>query len=398
MNVLTYFFDFFQSWFSWRRLLPPLLVLIIGALLAGAIQWRQSISQTTTIPLEPLPVAVVHATRVPYYTITRTFTGRLVPRRSSQVGFELSGRVAHLAVDDGNRIKAGQLLARLDTEQLVIQKTQLQAQLQEVTARLGLAQVRLKRQRRLQASGHASQDNIDEIRFEKEALDAQLDGIKSNLESVQTDLKDANLRAPFDAVVVQRLVDEGSVVDTGAPVFRLHETDHTEARIGIPIDYTQQLKIGDRHHVQLGRTSVMATLTALIPDMSTTTRTVTAVFAVDQDNPIANTLVQLKLHDKIHTAGFWLPTTALSEGRRGLWTVYVVDQNISSFATRHQQQVVRKSVEVLHTETDRVFVRGTLVPNDPVVATGTQRLVPGQLVHMIKHRQRSTQQPVALAD
>lgn len=85
-------------------------------------------------------------------------------------------------------------MARLDTEQLQIQKTQLQAELQEVAARLGLAQVRLKRQRRLQASGHASQDNINEIRFEKEALDAQLDGIKSNLESVQIDLKDANLR------------------------------------------------------------------------------------------------------------------------------------------------------------------------------------------------------------
>lgn len=182
--------------------------------------------------------------------------------------------------------------------------------------------------------------------------------------------KDANLRAPFEAVVVQRLMDEGSVVDTGAPIFRLHETGHTEARIGIPIDYAQQLKIGDRHDVQLDRTSVMAPLTALIPNMSTTTRTVTAVFAMDQDNPIANTLVQLKLHDKIHTAGFWLPTTALSEERRGLWTVYVVDQNTLSSATCHQQQVVRKSVEVLHAETDRVFVQGTLVPNDPVVATG----------------------------
>lgn len=398
MNFSTYRLNLFQDWFNKPHLWVPLLVLISGALLAGAIQWRQKISQTTTTPPDPLPVAVVHATQEPYYTITRTFTGRLVPRRTSQVGFELNGRVAHLAVDDGKRIEEGQLLARLDTEQLVIQKTQLQAQLQEVKARLGLAQVRLKRQRRLQTSGHASQDAIDEIRFEVAALNAQQDVIKANLRSVQTDLKDAILRAPFDAVVVQRLVDEGSVVDTGAPIFRLHETGHPEARIGIPIDYAQRLKIGDQHQLQLGQTPVTATLTALIPDMNTTTRTVTAVFVVDQDNPIANSLVWLKLNDNIDAAGFWLPTTALSEGRRGLWTVYVVEKNRPSSATGHQQQVVRKSVEVLHTETDRVFVRGALIANDPVVATGTQRLAPGQLVQMIKHPRGAAEQPVALAD
>jgi RND family efflux transporter MFP subunit len=399
MRLLTSFLDLLQGWFNWRRLLPPLLILIIGTLLASAIQWRKATSQTT-VTAEPLPVTVVRATEIPHYTITRAFTGRLVPRRASEVGFELGGRIAHLAVDDGNRVKAGQLMAHLDTEQLVIQKAQLQAQLREVTARLELAQVRLKRQRRLQASGHASQDNIDEIRFEKAALDAQRDSIKANLQSVNTDLKDAVLRAPFDAVIVQRLVDEGNVVDTGAPIFRLHETGHPEARIGIPIDYAQQLQIGDQHDLQLGQSTVIGTVTALIPDVDTATRTITTVFTLDQDDgaAIANALVRLNLTDEIPQAGFWLPTTALSEGRRGLWTVYVVNQKTLSSTAVHQQQVLRKSVEVLHTETDRVFVQGTLLHNDPVVTTGTQRLAPGQLVQIIKRSQEAAEQPVALAD
>ena len=56
---------------------------------------------------------------------------------------------------------------------------------------------------------------------------------------------------------------------------------------------------------------------------------------------------------------------------RGSWTVYTVDD---------QSRIAREAIEVIYTERNRVFVRGTLEPGDRVVVSGLHRVVPGQAV------------------
>ena len=96
-----------------RKLMAPLVILLIAAALAVAMKYRHATSQTNAV-VEPLPVAVIKATEVPTYTVTRWFTGRIVPRRSSDVGFELNGRVARVLVDDGEQVQAGQVRIEAD--------------------------------------------------------------------------------------------------------------------------------------------------------------------------------------------------------------------------------------------------------------------------------------------
>ena len=62
---------------------------------------------------------------------------------------------------------------------------------------------------------------------------------------------------------------------------------------------------------------------------------------------------------------------ALTESDRGLWGVYVVND---------QSRVERRLVEIIHTESERAYVRGTLENDDRIVRTGVQRIVPGQQV------------------
>ena len=66
-------------------------------------------------------------------------------------------------------------------------------------------------------------------------------------------------------------------------------------------------------------------------------------------------------------------------GRRGLWSVYVVDRDSRSAAVG---TVARRDVEVLHTEGERGFIRGTIAAGEDVIRTGTHRVVSGQLVHV----------------
>ena len=82
-------------------------------------------------------------------------------------------------------------------------------------------------------------------------------------------------------------------------------------------------------------------------------------------------------------AGFWLPLTALTESSRGLWACFVVDalgDGRGGSAATHT--LARRELEVLHTDGNRVYVRGTLQDGEQVVSEGLQRLVPGQRVRL----------------
>jgi hypothetical protein len=80
--------------------------------------------------------------------------------------------------------------------------------------------------------------------------------------------------------------------------------------------------------------------------------------------------------------GFWIPATAIAGDHRGLWRCFVFephDRRVNEIDGA-RGAVGAHSVEVLHAETDRVFVRGTLVDSAWLVADGLQRLTPGQEV------------------
>ena len=125
---------------------------------------------------------------------------------------------------------------------------------------------------------------------------------------------------------------------------------------------------------------VPATVKTVLPELDVATRTRSVVLSLDQVGSVSvvpGQIARVTLRDRVPMAGFWLPTTALSRGNRGLWSALVVesDESGSSIAAR-------RDVEVLHTEGDRVLVRGTLDERDVVITSGVHRLAPGQPVEM----------------
>ena len=76
----------------------------------------------------------------------------------------------------------------------------------------------------------------------------------------------------------------------------------------------------------------------------------------------------MALEQREEVAGHWLPAGVLARGVRGLWSVFAVENG----------RIVRHHVELLHTEDDRVLVRGTLDETSRVVTGDLDRVVPGQ--------------------
>ena len=115
------------------------------------------------------------------------------------------------------------------------------------------------------------------------------------------------------------------------------------------------------------------------------TRTLDVILAVEagERDLRDGDLVDVAVPREIADTGFWLARTALTEGSRGLWSVYVA-RPLSSPEARavDLHQLERRQVEVLHAMEDRVYVRGALLEGEHVVSGGLQRLSPKQRVRI----------------
>ena len=106
------------------------------------------------------------------------------------------------------------------------------------------------------------------------------------------------------------------------------------------------------------------------------TRTVTAVFDLAPGQSVAaGQIARLTVRTPIGTDGFWVPTAALAEGRRGLWSVYVLAP-----ADSGTFQLEPRVVETVRVEAERIYVRGAVADGELLLASGLQRITPGQIV------------------
>jgi RND family efflux transporter MFP subunit len=326
-----------------------------------------------------LPVATISAIPEPGYAVQRQFVGRIEARRQSRVGFELGGLVTALLVDEGELVEPGQVIGRLDTARLEVQRKQLEGRRVELQANIGLARATRIRQQRLTNQGAVSRQRYDEARFDEEGQLGRLQQVDAQIASILLDVEKSELKAPFDAIVARRFADEGIVIAAGAAVFELLERTNPEVRIGLAGGAVDAIEIGQEHELMVRGRRVAATVRAVLPvrDRNTRSVAVTLTLQVPLNGIRPGDLARLEITRQVDASGFWLPLTALTESSRGLWAVYVANGSDGEIGV-----IERRELEILHQETDRVFVRGTLASDDRIVVAGIQRLVPGQSVRI----------------
>ncbi len=329
-------------------------------------------------PASASPVSVVTspATLVDGYRTTTRFTGRLEPARQTSLAFERGGLVVSVALDEGQSVRAGAVVSRLETSQLVASRRQSEARRRELEAQRNLAQLTLDRQSRLKGQGWSPEQRLDEAEATLAQLTAALDQVSAQIAAIDIDIAKSDLKAPFDGRIANRFIDEGAVVAPGTPILSLLETGRQQARLGLPPDVAAGLEIGATYTLRAGDRTMQARIAAKRPDLDTATRTMTVLFEIAEPAgaTVLGDLVTLDIGVQVDERGTWLPAAALKEGRRGLWTVLVVDRKADDAVVRPE------AVEVLHVDAERVFVRGTLRDGDRVLSQGTGRVVAGQRV------------------
>ena len=381
----------------------------------------------------PLTAIVQPVAMQDRYQVERQYVGTAEPARELAASFDLAGRIDLVAFDEGDRVAARDRIASLDTDRLRAQRDSVAAQRQAAEALLAelqagprieaiaaaraavtqreaeleLAQITTTRQTRLSDRGAASGQRADEAEFNAAALRAAVAAAKAQLEELETgtrpekiDAQQAQVRqleaelnridveltrsvllAPFDAVVTERLADEGTTVAAGQAVLRLIESGRWQVRVGVPADVAATLAIGDELPCRLRETDFAGRVVRIRPDRLDATRTVPVLLAVEppKDGSLfSGDLVRVRIDGEIAERGFWLPIGALVEGVRGLWACYVPRPLPTKAAATHELE--RVPLEMLTNDGERAYVRGPIRDGELVVTVGVHRLVPGQLV------------------
>ena len=287
------------------------------------------------------------------------------------------------------RLKKGRSeLEKLQTgtrsEQIEAQKArvrQVQSQLDELVTGTRREQIEAQKARVRQV-----QSQLDELiagtRSEQiEAQKAEVKRFEAQISEIDVVLRKSILYAPFTGTISVRHLDEGVVVNATQTVVRLVEDGERKVRVGVPPTQASRLKIGSLEKVKVAQKILSVQVLSILPEVDSMTRTQSVILALPQ--AIApGTIVKLELNQIETVTGYWLPTSALVWGERGLLACFALvspkksDLDLPPLT----YQTEKRMVEVLHTEGERSLVRGVLKPGELVVTTGTNQLAPGQLV------------------
>lgn len=161
-----------------------------------------------------------------------TLPGTVYAAQTAMIAASSGGRVDKVAVQAGDRVKAGQLLIEVDTAQARAGLAQAQAQLTQAETAWQQAQDDHKRFQSLLAEHAVTQREAEQVEHRYTAARAALDAARQGVAAARQQLSYARVSAPFAGIVTQRHVDAGDMVPPGTPLLGL-SGGHDEVRVQV---------------------------------------------------------------------------------------------------------------------------------------------------------------------
>ncbi|WP_394171976.1 efflux RND transporter periplasmic adaptor subunit [Thalassotalea litorea] len=324
-------------------------------------------SAVKALDKKPAVVQLAKVQPVPHQN-KYSFPATVSAVKTIELSFEVSGRLNQLDLVQGKKIKKGYLLASID-------RAPFERRVDEQQVRLDIAKKDLGRIKTMFDKGLASQSMYDNA-------ETQMELATIDLNNALQDLSYTQLRAPFDAQVSERLVDNNSYVQSGKPIARLQDL----SRIYFSFNVPERILSANANNELVSATATLLSKNAPSFDVEYVehrtqpepiTQTYQVVFAMEPVDkqvftPGARAKVEVTLENSQPISGLVLPLSAL-----------VGDKNKGFFVWRYQQQqksVEKVTVTVLKIIGKRVIVDSELTASDHIVRAGVNQLVEGQQV------------------
>lgn len=171
-------------------------------------------------------------------------TGSILATRQVQVAANASGVVTSVKVERGQKVRKGDVLAEVDTRLTRLSATAGDAQAQALKAQLSSAEQDCARNEKLFADGVLPRATYERAAAGCEATRRSLEAAEASADLARTNLANTSIRAPFDGVVSEKLIEVGAFVQNPSPVVMLVGEGGLRVRFSVPEAYAARVAEG----------------------------------------------------------------------------------------------------------------------------------------------------------
>ena len=337
------------------------------------------------------PAAEVETAVVARVYPSQSFTllnasGYVVAQRKAAVASKATGRLEWLGVEEGNRVRTNEIIARLENRDVLAASDQAVAGVSSAKAELADAKQNFTRMKELREKGYVAQSDLDTADTRQKRAEAALTGAEAALRSAQVAVEYTLIRAPFDAVVLTKNADVGDIVtplgaaaNAKAAVVTIADMASLQVEVDVSESNLARVKVGMPCEIQLdalpeGRFRGAVHMIVPTADRSKASVMVKVRFAERDPRVLPEMSARVAFLERDITAGEEAPRTAVNPAalvsRNGKQAVFVVKDD----------KAVETAVTIGDKIGDSIEVREGVTPGEKVVLNPPKKLKNGSAV------------------
>lgn len=360
----------------------------LGLALSGCNEKKEETAEVVR-PVKVVEIAQADTTR------KLDYSGSVKARTDMNLGFRVSGKIVERKVDIGEKVKPGDVLARIDSTDYVLAVRRSQADLDSAEKQLQTTELARNRAQTLFDKNVTSKSQLEQAELSYEQAVSTRDSAVSALAEAKNQVAYSDLTSDMNGIVTTINADVGQVVSSGTPVITVAVDGEKEVLIAVPEMDIAQFKVGKNVKARFWSDDALV-LDGKVREVAGSADTQSRTFAVRVSLP-NDPRVLLGMTATIEAQAdntqpyVSIPLSALAQ-RDGRQIVWLVDRNAGTVHSR--------AVKVADFADDGVRVADGLKTGDVVVAAGTQFMTENMKVKLpaASAQQASAETNAASAD
>ena len=322
--------------------------------------------------MPPRPVKVLEISETTNKE-TKTFTGIIQSSKQATLAFRVPGLIQEIQVEEGQKVKKGDVLGLLDPYDYELSVIMISAKLSEAEAANKIAKAAYQRIQKASLSNAVATIQLEKAESDLERSVAVIKALKQNLKQAENALNHTRLTAPFNGIVGKIHMDAYEQVTSGVPVIELHQPEKLEAVIDVPERLVSMFIKGQTgtlsYHGSDKKIQVTVCEISSVAHPASRTYSVTFEIPERENELIPGKPVTVNVPFDHPDDFVCIPYEALLQ-KGDMASVFIIED----------QKVVRRPVQISRFMDKNVCIRSDLKPEDALVVAGLHFLKNGQTV------------------
>lgn len=294
--------------------------------------------------------------------------GTLVAEDMVNVSSDMGGRLVRIYVKEGQYVKKGKLIAKVDLESFDKQSEELEKSLE-------LATTAYERQKRLWDQNIGSEMQYLQAKNNKERLE-------KSLESIAYQSSRANVYAPMSGYVEREYMQQGEIASPGMPIVQLLNSSKLKAVADLPERYLGKIKRGDQVTISIPtlEKEIAGSVSLLGRSIDPANRTFKTEVSVRNKEGILkpNLLIEMKINDYTEKDAIVVPMELIQDEIGGRKFLFVAETGVDGL------KAVKKYVTPGESYESQIIILDGLTGNETLVLEGARNLIDGELIKVEK--------------